>query len=314
MNLSLINSVTINNSNVFYKELLVKHLKIIYKTLVGDEPDPTTVINNFNNIIIELTNLTIEDIYNLSFVDYFLLLFELRCTSIGNTIFAELTDKENTKIEININKFIEAIKQINLKKILTTDFIENFEVIYKIPSILDCVEINKKENFETSHRYFLKQIKYNNLIIEFNTLDNIACQKILEKIPAKITAAIIKKTYQIMEYFNQINLLTTITALQDRTLAFNFNINNIIFLIKLLFGDQLMSLYDNIFMLCKQSNFTPEYIENCTPGEYFLYIKKLEAQAPKRRSNEIDISNSDQVNSDPFANLPPITSRSEFTP
>jgi hypothetical protein len=312
MSLSFVNATTINSKNVVYNELKVKHLKIIHKSLVGDNPNPEIIINNFNNIISKLTNLTIENINDLTFVDYFLLLLELRSTSIGDTIFAELTDSTDTKVEININKIIETLKNIDNKKFLIPDQVNNFVVTYRLPTINECLYINQKENLDTVYSFFIDKVTCNNFEVDFKNQKLENRLKVLEQLPAKLTAAAFKKTYEIIQYFNQINLLSTIPFLKNKTLAFNFNINNIIFLFKLLFGDQLMSLYDNIFLLCKQTNFTPEYIENCTPGEYYLFLKKLEMLAPKQTTREMNIPTNDKF--DPFYDLPPVASRSEFTP
>lgn len=310
MNIGFVNTTTINNLNFTYKELKVKHLKVIYKSLIGNNPDPKIVINNFNNIINELTDISQDNFTNFSFVNYFLILLELRCTSIGDTIFAELTDKKNTKIEININKFIDVLKKINYNNLLMDDSIDNFKIIYKLPTIAEYIDINKAENLDNLYVYFIDKIICNNLTINFKQLSFKTSLTVLEQLPAKITATALKKVYDIIEYFNQINLLSE-SVLKDKTLIFNFNINNFIFLLKLIFGDQLMSLYDNIFVLCRRSNFTPEYIENCTPGEYFLYMKKLEALTPRQQTKDPDIN---QNELDPFSDLPPIISRSEFTP
>jgi hypothetical protein len=78
-----------------------------------------------------------------------------------------------------------------------------------------------------------------------------------------------------------------------------------------------MSLYDNIMILCKLNHFTPEYIENCTPGEYLLYMKRLEEMNSKSQQNENssnfaeEVINEESFNPYENDNLPPITS--EFT-
>ena len=101
MAVNFVNCLKTHENTFLYSELKVKHLKIIYKCLLGDSPDSLTVIENFNNILSHITNFNKNDIDKLSFVDFFLLIFQIRCTSIGNTIQAELPDKPNFKIEIN---------------------------------------------------------------------------------------------------------------------------------------------------------------------------------------------------------------------
>jgi hypothetical protein len=311
VSVDFINTTSISNINIDYKELKVKHLKVIYKTLIGETPEPSNVFNNFNNILCNVTNLSKIKILELSIIEYFLLLFTIRCTSIGDTIFAELTDTKNTKIEININKLISLLQDINTVEILAPDNVADFTILYRIPSIRDCITFNTEKNLDSLYSYFVHSIICKDVSINFYEKDFATKQLLLNELPAKLTATIIKKVYEIIETFNKINLLGNITPLKSKSLSFNFNIENLIFIIKLLFGDQLMSLYDNILTLCKYTHFTPEYIEESTPGEYFLYIKKLKALNSKQDNNALP---QNENFSDPFSDLPPITSRSEFTP
>lgn len=311
MNIGFVNTITINGTSVQYDELKVKHLKIIYKTLIGDTPEPKTVFNNFTNLLTSITNLSKQNLLDLSIIDYFIVLLYIRCTSIGNIIFAELSDSKNTKIEININKIIDTLEGITISKLLIEDTQDLFTIHYQLPTINDCIEFNIEKNLDNLYYYFIKTIEWNGKVIDLNDKDLSTKQLILSKLPAKITATIIKKVHNIIKTFNEINLLGNITQLKEKVLAFNFNIENLILLLKLLFGDQLMSLYDNIFVLSKYGNLPPQYIENCTPGEYFLYVKKLKALNAKQEPK--NIPQNDNI-ADPFSDLPPVTSRSEFTP
>jgi len=61
----------------------------------------------------------------------------------------------------------------------------------------------------------------------------------------------------------------------------------------------------------------PQYIEECTPGEYYLYVKKLEAENKTTSSipnnNNDDFTEEDQhVDLFDIPEMPPITSVSEF--
>lgn len=311
MNIGFVNTVTVNGVNIDYDELKVKHLKVIYKSLIGDTPEPKTVFNNFSNLLTSITNLSKDNILNLSIVDYFILLLYIRCTSVGNIIFAELSDTKNTKVEININKIIDTLEDINTKKLLAEDTLDKFTIRYRLPSIDDCIEFNTEKNLDNLYYYFIDSIEWNDVVINFNDKDLESKQLILTKLPAKATATIIKKVHDIVKFFNDVNLLSSIKPLKGKLLAFNFNIENLIQILKLSFGDQLMSLYDNIFVLSKYGNLSPEYIEECTPGEYFLYVKKLKALNSKQESKPLPQKDNFI---DPFSDLPPITSRSEFTP
>jgi hypothetical protein len=303
--------------NIFYKELKVKHLKIIYKALLGDNPDPEVVFCNFNNIITSLTNLSNKDIDSLNFINYFLLLLEFRITSIGNIVFSQLSDGV-TKVEFNLTKIKKQLENLNNKYQKQKITLDDFTLIYNLPTIKEILYINKLKNIEDLYICFIDQIIFKNTIIDFKLLSIEEKNAIFETLPAKLSFKLIQITTDCLKYFNTINLISYITQLKDVTLTFNFNINNLLLFLKFIFGDNLLSLYENIFALCKLGNFTPKYIENCTPGEYLLLIKKLEQinsqtnkQAPQ---TNIDNFNDGLENTDSFEypDLPPIHSQANY--
>jgi hypothetical protein len=319
MNLSFVNSTNINNQNIFYKELKVNHLKIIYKTLLGDEPDAELVFVNFNNILKDLTSYSEDELNQLDFITYFILLLEIRCTSIGNTIITDLPDKVNTSVEINIHKFIDILKEIiTTNNVFFKEEFKDIAITYRYPCIKDILKINNSTTFDSFYPGLVDTIQVKDTIIDFKKINKSDYTTILNQLPAKITSVIIKKAYSIVEQFNKVNLLQNTFGLEDKHLYFNFNIKNLISILKLVFGNQLLSLYDNILALAKVGNMSPEYIENCTPGEYILFTKRLEQlnSQQNKQSQETPIQSdiADDLNPYESPDLPPITSRSEFTP
>lgn len=285
MDCNFVSNFSLSEKNILYSELKVKHLKNIYKSLVGETANPETVFINLNNILQKITSLNKTDLDNLSFLDYFLLLFEIRCSSIGNLIYIQPHDNENTKIEINIYKLIAVLNNLNINKLLINDQIDGIEIFYKLPTVNDLLLLLPTNQIYT---LFIQKIILNNTHINLTDLSyNDKCE-VLEKLPVKVTTQILKKASIILKAFNETNLLSTTFGLENKNLCFNLNIQNLINILNILFGEQLMTLYENIFMLCKAGNFTPEYIENCTPGEYILFVKKLDALL-----NQQTISNDD---------------------
>ena len=285
MDCNFVSNFSLSEKNILYSELKVKHLKNIYKCLVGETANPETVFTNLNNILQKITSLNKTDLDNLSFLDYFLLLFEIRCSSIGNLIYIQPHDNENTKIEINIYKLIAILNNLNINKLLINDQIDGIEIFYKLPTVNDLLLLLPTNQIYT---LFIQKIILNNTHINLTDLSyNDKCE-VLEKLPVKVTTQILKKASIILKAFNETNLLSTTFGLENKNLCFNLNIQNLINILNILFGEQLMTLYENIFMLCKAGNFTPEYIENCTPGEYILFVKKLDALL-----NQQTISNDD---------------------
>ena len=296
------------------KELKVKHLKIIYKCLLGEEIDPDLLFFNLNKILKKITKNT--DIESLHFVDFFILLLELRCSSMGDIV--TLQANENTTLEINLYKIIDELKSISIEGILSENKESVVTAIYKLPTINEIIELNKKT--ENISYFFIKGFKLENELYHFKNIQE--CEEAFKKIPAKFFSDSFKKINEIVHYFNNLDLLKYNEKLKEKiSLYFNFNIKNLSIITRLLFGNQLMSLYENIFALCKLGNFTPEYIENCSPGEYFLLVKKLEEINKQNNNNtqpnhdliesDFDESLSEEEPLNPYEsdNLPPITSQ-----
>lgn len=306
MFLDFTNNIVLFNRNIVFRELKVKHLKIIYKCLLGDEPDPKIIIKNFNNIIQHITDLSEEEILNLNFLEFMCLLFEVRSISIGNIIYAEIPDMPNFKIEININKFSEIINQIDLNDFLKKETKDNFEIHYRLPTITELAELTTNTTIENIYNLFIEKINYLDTVIDLSKLDKSETNKILQHLPAKLTTYFIQKTFLLLKTFNNINLISYIHGLENKQLPLNLNINNLIGILKLIFGDHLLTLYENIFAICKLANFTPEYIENCSPGEYLLFVKKLEKLTSKNQISDIPVSSENFSESLEYPDLPPI--------
>jgi len=272
--MNLISKFSTEENSFHFKELQVKHLKTLYKCLIGNVIEPEIVFINLIKILQDITSLSKNELNSLTVLDCFLLLLEIRCTSIGNVIYVQPQDKQNTKIEINLYKFIETLNNFKKQNILQADLFKNIEVTYTLPTLKNIYNLFNL-SFDKTYLFFIKKIKINEISFNFQELTEIDKTKIFEQLPIKVTSSFYKKINIFLESINKINLLHNIPGLKDKFLPFNFNIQTLTELIKVLFGEQLMLLYENIFMLCKLGNFTPEYIENCTPGEYILFVKKL---------------------------------------
>jgi len=287
--------IILSGKNVFYNELQVKHLKTIYKSLLGDNLSPDIIFTNLNNILIEITSLSEKEIIKLSFLDYFLLLIEIRCTSIGNLIYIEAQDKQNTKIEINLNKFTDILTTFKSEQ-QTISKVDNTQIYYTYPTINELLNFLPKNNL---YNCFVQKIIVNDTNIDLINLIESDKNKIIEQLPVKITSNIFKTTSTLYKKFDKINLLSTTFGLKDKFLPFNLNTQNLANLVKILFGEQLMTLYENILMLCKIGNFTPEYIESCSPGEYILFVKKLSTLLNQQNKQETNFNeNFKPINND----------------
>lgn len=271
----------LSNQELFYKELKVYQHKKLLKCFIGDKIQIDILIKNLNSIIIENTNLTEKDISQLSFFDYFLLILYIRYTSIGDLIFAEIYTDQRVKLEISTNKLINEFHNFYKNTQIKTFILENLEINFTLPNIYSVIKLQEKSAQNNFFLYFIKNIKINNQIIDFESLNEQDIQVIFDNLPAKVTAQVIKQTTHLIKTINNFNILTFLPGLSNKV-YFNLNIDNFCTLIRLLFGGDLLNLYENIFALSKYGNFSAEYIEQCTPGEYLFFVKKLEELARKQ--------------------------------
>jgi hypothetical protein len=286
---------TLTDYTVSFEELQVKHLKVIYKTLLGDDLNPEIIFTNINNILQNTTNLK-DKILSLNYLDYILLLLNIRAASIGNLIILQLNQEENIKIEIDVYKLIDIIEKEIKNIIPEPQNINTVKIHFTLPTVHELLTLTSKSSINDVYNFFIKTLEYENTFIKLKEIPQHEKITLLEKIPAKITSQIIKITLDIIQKLNTINIFHQVRGLEDKTLFLNLNTQNLVAFIKLLFGEQLMALYENIFALCKMGNFTPEYLENCTPGEYLLFVKKLEAlNKPSQEENTRPVENYDPM-------------------
>jgi hypothetical protein len=286
---SLLTHIQLANKQVVYKELKLKQYKTILKCLIGDTVNIYNLLLNLNNILTEITNLTKEDILNLNLLEYLLLLTEIRITSIGSSIFAvSKTENSSLNIEIPLYKTLDEIKKC-LENY--TPFKSN-NLNYRIPSVKNILD---KKTF---------------LYIEQDVND----------LPVKYLKIINNDVKKFNNYFDQYYFFNPSNN-KKYIIKLSINLNEYIKLIKILYNENLLSIYDNIFYLSKICNISAEYLENCTYGEFKIFVKKTEQilqknTKPTTPNVESELPKFDQIDinslygNDDIADISP----SEFTP
>lgn len=276
----------LSNQKVTYKELKIAQHKQILKCFVGEKIAPDILIDNLNSVILENTFLSEKDINELSYIDYFLLVLYMRYTSIGDLIFAEINTGQKTKLEISISKVIDTFNEFIKQEIYQPTSYKNLEVYYTAPTIKSLCKLQDKATQKNFYIYFLKTLKVNNQTFDIIDLPDTDIEIVLNSLPVKATTQIIKQATDIASKLNAFNILNYLPGVEQK-ICLNLNIENFCMLVRLLFGGDLLGLYENIFALCKYGNFSPEYIEQCTPGEYLFFTKKLEELAKKQSQNNL---------------------------
>lgn len=287
--------INLYNRNLHIKELKLKHFKTLLKILISDDNIEDTYYNLIN-ILADLTTLTLKEIQQLSVIDFLLIVLYLRGISIGSDIQLEIQGEENKKINLNVYKVIETLN--NCFKTILIQNINNIEIVYTPPPIKEYLFTH----LDTSNLLFLKNYIKTIRISDFeniniNELDDKTFLQFFELLPASYSAIIFKHVSELITELNSINLLKHFS---DENLSLYLSPENFIFILQILFSKNLLPLYENIFALCKFTNLTPEYLENCTPGEYTIFVKLLERvlkeQTIQQNKNTLPPINADNPN------------------
>jgi len=286
---SLLTVISVNNKNIVFKELKLKDYKTILKCLISEPIDTDSLFLNLNNILVKITNLTLNDLLNLNLLEYLLLLTHIRITSIGSAIFGVYNEEEQSiNVEIPLYKTIEDIKNClnNFKEEVYKD--STITLTTTIPIIRDILD-NKKILHIKEHT---------------------------GNLPLKYLKRINKLTSSYNNFFKEYYFYKS--PIKKYSIYISLEIEKYTQLIKVLFNEDLLTVYDNIYYLCKISQLSPSYLEKCTYGEFKIYVKKTEELLYK---NSKPVPNIEQeplydpvdINSLYGNEGPPIT-KSEFTP
>lgn len=303
----LLSNAQLLQTTVKYKELSFKQYRQLLKCFIGDDIYSDTIFLNTDNILKELTDLTESQINNLSFLDYCLLLFEIRQTSIGNTVYLYVEDSDSKQIKINLSLYnvIEQITDIKLVELLTTETIDGCKVEYKMPSIKEIIILEKEKELFSPYTFFVKKLFLADITINFEELSFSEREKIIQSLPLKIMNTITSRAHAIIDFCNKLNLLSSIKSdLFNKELILTLNSDIIAFIIKLFYNTRLETLYEHMFILSKMANISCSFLDDCTPGEFYIFAKQLEALNAKSVTNQTPQTQRDI--------LPPIHSEASF--
>lgn len=299
---NLISAANLLQTTLNFTELNLKQYRQLLKCFLGDEIYPDTIFANTDVIIKDLTSLSSNQIDNLSFLDYCLLLLQIRQVSIGDTVFlyAEDTQQKQLKIDLRISKVIEQILSKKLTNLLTPEIIDQCYVEYRLPSIREILTLEKEKEQYSVYTFFVKTIKFSNITINLENYSLKEREEIIQKIPVKVMTALTKKTHSIIEHCNEINILQSLNSNTfDKKLFLTLNSQIIAFIIKLVYNTSLESIYELMFALSKAANMSCSFLDECSPGEFYFFTKKLEEISSRQQDSTT--TNSEDI-------LPPITS------
>ena len=288
--------INLLKNSIFIKELKVKHFKVLLKTLIGNNPDVDEVFQNLINILANVTPYSTIELNKLSILDFLLIVLHLRSISIGDSVQLEVVKKINTKLHLNLNKVIDTLQ--NSIKFNLTQTIGKIKIEYQLLSAYDFLFPLSTENAFLKIKKYIKKITFlDNNVFEIAELNNQTFLQLFNALPANYSTIIFKHVTEITKQINNINLLHYLT---DKELSLYLTPNTFTFILQILFSKNLLPLYENIFALSKFANIPSNYIEECTPGEYIIFVKLLERVLKEQNTKQTSRSPSLTINSSNF--------------
>jgi hypothetical protein len=271
----ILNIALPNESILSCSELKLKQYKELLKATYGDQPSPLNFIEALIDVFSNLTNKERNALKTeFGIYELFLILLNLRLFSLGSTCGIVIQRSETIKanLELNLIKLKEDLqKQCPSKFTILIEF-DSHEITLKPPSLSRILQssLTKDEEY-LSILYKINFNKQNSVIIKTDE----EARTLFENLPPKISIEIVQCYENYIKTILSNNLLERYN-ITDQRLLFTPNIETLLWFTKLLFNESLNNLYDNMFYLAMKSNISPSYLEECNPGEYMYFVKKLE--------------------------------------
>lgn len=289
------------------QELKLNEYRNFVKSFIGEEVNSETIFLNSDQVIKKTTKIPLSKIQKINFVDYMLLLFYIRSISVGDLITLYTTEKTDVQFKINIS--LNSVIDLIFNNIPTDFFIpytfQNITIHYQLPTIQEIMYFEQSNDISIP-TFFIKEITSSNFTVNLNQLQYIDREKIVKQLPIKLALQIDKHIQDFYKHLNKINLLESIENKNfNKSLPFTTNSQILAFLIKIIYNTDLENIYNGLFILSKATNLDGTFLDNCSPGEFFLFAKKLE-EMNQTKTQQGDESNSPD-------NLPPITSEADFS-
>lgn len=274
---------TVGSNTYSFKELNVNQYKEILKITYGDAPSIPLFITNLCKILENIFEKPYEYFYSdVSIFEVFLLLLQLRINSLGTKTSISILNKENKKhvIDLNLNSIFEDLNNLLLvysQQHYTIN--DKIDLEISFPSIEKLQSQNLDPYYLFIKRLFVKQ--------SYVLKDWYQIQLILNNVSAKHTSQLNGILEATTTEINNLNLLEPYSVDSKVNMVFSCSLESLLWFSKLIFNEDLDIFYSNLFYLSYTGHLNSTFIENCTPGEYLYFVRKLqETIAKQNQSNK----------------------------
>jgi hypothetical protein len=265
-------NVDIGSHKLTCTEISVKQYKELLKCIWPENPAPASTLDSLFELFSELADKPVSFFYTLSLLELFMFILGLRIQTFGPICNLTVKNDEDKQVTVNLNLIpvYQITKQVYHLTSNTIIDLDGLKVKLSLPKITRLFE-----KADEGCLLFLDEITTTEgTSIQIET--NKQAQEFFDAISPKLAQIIFNKAENIANEIQSINFFSTYSSLETQKLPLFTTADILLWYTKLFFSEELDTLYDNIFYLSHIGHMDANYIENCTPGEYIFFVKKLE--------------------------------------
>jgi hypothetical protein len=228
----------------------------------------------FNNLILDL--IVDKSIYcNLSNLEKFIILLEMRSISVGDSL--QIAGKNSSKIDLSI---------LSIKNVIQSK-IDNIELNLEINSInykiwLSIPKLFLIDNIDKIYTEIIDKIEINDEMLKFYDLSYNEKELILNNLPAEISGDILKYIKNIQLIIGDINIITGNEKFGLETIKLSVFDKTMFMFLKSIFTDDLYNYYELQYNLLNKMNVSYEHFMKMSPNESKLFINFYNKEMKKQ--------------------------------
>lgn len=285
----------LSKDTLLCSELLVKDYKEILKCTYGEEPNKKIFVETICEILAKIVQKPISFIKSLNVIDLFCLILDVRFNSLGPCNVVLTQNEQKFNLELNLGYIKEETEQL-FNNLSTTIEHNGIEIVFECPSVERLLQNTKDDYLSYIKGSYITRNGEKRFI---GITTNEQAELLFDKIPPKISLELIQKFNNFVEQITGMNFLSRY-GFKDQKLVFIPSLDSLIWFNKLMFNEDLNSLYENIFYLSYSGKMNAEFIENSAVGEYNYYVALLrQALAEKNSKNAPSEEDPNMMEQDP---------------
>lgn len=272
----------LSKDTLLCSELLVKDYKEILKCTYGEEPNKKIFVETICEILAKIVQKPISFIKSLNVIDLFCLILDVRFNSLGPCNVVLTQNEQKFNLELNLGYIKEETEQL-FNNLSTTIEHNGIEIVFECPSVERLLQNTKDDYLSYIKGSYITRNGEKRFI---GITTNEQAELLFDKIPPKISLELIQKFNNFVEQITGMNFLSRY-GFKDQKLVFIPSLDSLIWFNKLMFNEDLNSLYENIFYLSYSGKMNAEFIENSAVGEYNYYVALLRQTLAEKNSKNV---------------------------